>query len=146
MNVSRILISCYSGILLYLILVFFLGPNGVVSYGELAREKVALTENLNRLENSNSDLGRKIAALTGNRQVLVRESQKLGYFPPKMNTIRFKDYDAQLTYYNAGSLLHIREKHTVPVWLFRLASLVAACSVYVMLNRGFPSSRRKRRP
>jgi hypothetical protein len=119
----------------YLILVFFFGPNGVVSFGGLAGERAAIERNLKTLEEYNDSLNGKIDALKGSREELIEESQKMGYYPPDSSIMRFKDYDSRGTYYNAGTILRAAERRPVPDWSLRVFAFVIAGVVFTAFGR-----------
>lgn len=143
MKLTRILLSCYCGILSYLVLFLVFGPNGVVAYGNLARENQAIEKNLETLKEFNADLGLKVNSLTGSRKELARESQKIGYYPTDVRIIRFRDYDAQRTFYNAGMILHADDRVPVAPWALRLVSFIIAVAVFLVLQ-GRPDRPRRR--
>ena len=135
MKASRLLLPVYCGLMSYLVLIFFFGPNGIVSLDSLKGERFAIESNLRTLKEYNEVLNGKIEALQGSRDELSAESQKMGYYPPDSRILRFKDYDSGGTFYNAGTILRAAASRPVPEWSLRLLASGVACFVFIASGR-----------
>jgi hypothetical protein len=144
MKLAHVALSGYCAVIAYLFLSLCFGPNGLLAYGGLSAEMAAIDDNLTSLRNHNADLNKRIGALTSSRETLLKESQKIGYYPKNARIIRFKDYDAQRTFYDAGTILQVRDRKTAPQWLLRFIAFTVGCGVFTWLcrkKRGRPRRR-----
>jgi hypothetical protein len=144
MKAARFLLPVYCGLMSYLVLVLFFGPNGIVSFDGLQGEKNAIESNLITLKQYNETLNGKIEALKGSRDELIAESQKMGYYPPDSRILRFKDYDSRGTFYNAGSIFRAAARKPVPEWALRVLASSIACVVFIAIGRKPGRSKEKK--
>lgn len=132
---TRLFVSLYAGLLVYLVLIFFFGSTGKFAYGELEKQRDILKENVRLLRSQGEDLGYAIEALQTDPDRVVKEARNLLYLREREGVIRITGYKEKPRAVSPGGLVKAKvEIRYKPEPFLRAFALCMGIVVFIFLG------------
>jgi cell division protein FtsB len=133
---TRLFISIYAGLCVYLVLIVFFGATGKFAYDELEAHKLLLVENVGDLQSKGESLNYSVEALQSDFETVAKEARSLLYLKEREGIIRIAGYKEKPRNITPGGLVvGNAEKRYKPEPFLR--ALGASAGILVFLFYGF---------
>jgi cell division protein FtsB len=106
---SRLLVSLYTAILIYLVTLFFFGATGYFAYRNLEKQFEILEKNVVNLRGRGEDLSYSVAALRSDPDRIVKEARRLLLLQPREGVIRVEGYRGKPRPLSPGGLVFLKK-------------------------------------
>lgn len=150
MNGIKVLSSVLLGTLVYVLVSFVAGANGVLSYNKLSEQKKSITRQTEVIQNINNELSLEYTALLRDKDVIAAYARRLDYVGKGEKLVKVNGLKAgETALYDTGSVL----RHTDSVYLsekfckacgFTFFILSITLMVLIDLSRGNITIARKK--
>jgi len=134
MKLSYLLLSGFTGFLLYSLLVLVFGPSGIYAHAELAEYRNKLDSNIEELEKINNNLEERFQLLRSSEDHIRMLSREIGYYEADERVITVNGYKAGAKYFTIGKRIPKPGKPENHIPLFRGIALSTALALFLLLS------------
>ncbi|AHH08716.1 septum formation initiator family protein [Borrelia anserina] len=103
--IKKIMLSIYTGIIIYFIITPIFGETGIINYKKLNSNLTLMKNHIKKLKAIQKTLKTKYINLQISKSEILREASKLGYYPKNSTVI--KNFDEEENYHQ-GNVLSIK--------------------------------------
>jgi cell division protein FtsB len=123
MKIPRIFVYIVLSFVVTSLLFLFFGSGGLLDYRRLLGYRETMRQNIDELEQINSELLTEVKALGSDPERLRLQARELGYFREGEGVIRISGYERGKNYYTVGTVLRRKPKPPRVDWPFRAAGV-----------------------
>jgi cell division protein FtsB len=139
---TRLFISIYSGLCVYLVLIVIFGATGKFAYDELEMHKVLLEKNVEDLKSKGEVLNFSVEALQSDYETVAKVARGLLYLKEREGIIRIAGYKEKPRHITPGGLVAGKTETRYRPEPF-LRALAGSAGILVFLFHGFSTKKRK---
>ena len=126
---TKLITSAFLGTLVYVILSFIAGNNGVWSYNQLEKQKIEIARHTELIQNINSELNLEYTALLKDKDVIASYARKLDYVGKDEKLVKITGLRHQdKALYDIGTVLKRKECSYFP----EIACKTSGFAVFVL--------------
>lgn len=115
MNHIKVLSSVFIGTLVYVMVAFVAGDNGILSYNKLNEQKMQIARQTEAIQNINNELSLEYAALLKDRDVIAAYARRLDYVGNGEKLVKINGLKAsEKALYDTGTILLHKEYECLP--------------------------------
>lgn len=143
MNHMKLLSSAVIGTFIYVIVSFFLGPEGYWATSQMNEQKRIIQENLQSIQQLNDSLTIEYTSLAVDSDVIASKAKSLGYISDGEKLMKFTGLDVKTEYVPLiGEAIVLKPIQFVPEWICKLCGFVsfAFFSLLFLLKRSSVST------
>lgn len=146
---AKILISISAGTLIYVLVSFFGGQNGLWAMGQLEEQRQQISMNMAEIVKINEELTLEYMALRNDMDVVAAYARRLGYVSEGEMLVKVTGLPTYYTtMYDTGSVVRKSEVSFIPEWASKVTGLVVGFLMMILLilkdlSRGVTTFTRK---
>ncbi len=151
MNHIKVLLSVFIGTLVYVLISFVAGDNGIVSYNKLNEQKKIVARQTELIQNINNELTLEYTALLRDKDVIAAYARRLDYVGNGEKIVKIKGLKAaETTLYDTGTVVRHKDYECLPEKFCKISALVffvlaISLALLIDLNNGTLSMGRKKK-
>jgi len=151
MNHIKVLSAVFIGTLVYVLVAFIAGDNGILSYNKLNEQKMQIARQTEAIQNINNELSLEYTALLKDRDVIAAYARRLDYVGNGEKLVKIKGLKStDKALYDTGTILLHKDYECLPekfckaagVLFFALAMILM---VLIDLSNGTITVSRKKK-
>lgn len=135
---KRLVVSLYSGLIIYLAAIFVFGSTGRAAYGDLEKQRIFLEKHVENLRSQGKNLHYMVEALQTDPDRIVKEGRRLLLLREREGIIRIAGYSEKTKPISPGGLIarwkDSGARKNEP--FLRAFSLAAAIVIFIMYRPG----------
>lgn len=106
MEKIRVLFAIFIGTLVYVVVSFVAGDNGILGYNQLVEQKKSIARQTELIQNINNELNLEYSALLRDKDVIAAYARKLDYVAGGEKLVKVNGLKpSQTTLYDVGTIL-----------------------------------------
>ena len=131
----RLLVSAYTGLILYFIATLFFGSTGHFSYQNLKRQHSIIEKNVSELTAQGRKLSWTVTALQSDSDSIIKEGRRLLLLQKKEGLIRIEGFQEKRRPLSPGGLVMLKKDMGLRLEPFlRAFALIGAMVVYLLFR------------
>jgi cell division protein FtsB len=131
----RFLTAFFAGVLMFVLLSVFFGPEGLWAMEQLDKQRYTLYENMQNLQRLNDDLSIRLTALTVDSDVIASYARDLGYVNDGEYLVKLTGLENVSVYtLETGDPIKAASLISLPDWFCKLAGVIFGFAVFLILS------------
>lgn len=141
---AKILISISVGTLIYVLISFLGGQNGLWAMSQLEEQRHNISINKAEIEKINEELTLEYTALRNDMEVIAAYARRLGFVAEGEKLVKISGLPTYYTtMYDTGSIMRRTQIKFIPDWIAKVTGCVVFVLMFVLLvlkdlSRGIP--------
>lgn len=141
---AKILISISAGTLVYVLISFFGGQNGLWAMNQLEEQRQNISINKAEIEKINEELTLEYTALRNDMEVVAAYARRLGFVAEGEKLVKISGLPTYYTtMYDTGTIMRRTQVRFIPDWIAKVTGCVVFVLMFVLLvlkdlSRGIP--------
>ncbi len=131
---AKVLVSISAGTLVYVLISFFGGQNGLWAMRQLEEQREEISINMAGITKINEELTLEYTALRSDMDVVAAYARRLGYVAEGERLVKISGLPTYYTtMYDTGSVMRRSEVSFIPEWVGKATGLLVGCLLLVLL-------------
>lgn len=145
---AKILISVSVGTLVYVLISFFGGQNGIWAMKQLEEQRQNIYINKSEIERINEELTLEYTALRSDMEVVAAYARRLGFVAEGEKLVKISGLPTYYTtMYDTGSIMRKAPIKFIPDWIAKITGCVVFGLMFILLalrdlSKGIPITQR----
>ncbi len=134
MNIKQILLSVFSGTLVYVLLSFCCGESGVWAKLQLEKQKEALVVNIQHIKTTHDELALRKIALINDHDVISSYARNLGFIQDNEKIVKISGIPVRTTLHPSIGKKYLKSKiQCIPEWICKCLGTVFFLLTFIVL-------------
>lgn len=131
---AKILISISVGTLVYVLISFFGGQNGLWAMRQLEEQRQNISINKAKIEKIHEELTLEYTALRNDMEVVAAYARRLGFVDEGEMLVKISGLPTYYTtMYDAGTIMRQSETKFIPEWIAKVSGCIVSALMMILL-------------